>query len=307
MPYLIAFGAFNYVQNLRNTGTLFGPIKHMVERTSPVGGNLGRVVWTFADSPGTTTPWLELILKRPFHRVFGDLPHPRFDLAIKTGTHEDTTAFGLTGLLVYLPIIVVTAIRRRALPWRRIFALAGLGYILTFAITNEWNPWIGRVLIPGVAVGAPLLASVVLRPWLCGAVLTLAVAGLIPSVLTNELKPLLVPLGTKSALGLDRLHQQTMIRPDVFAVMKELNAQVGATGSLGFVGDEDSWDYPLFGRHRERQVIRLQAAQVSVGVMASAGLAGVLYADVAPPAPPLVSHKVGDNYYLVLLRDQLAR
>ena len=183
--------------------------------------------------------------------------------------------------------------------------LPGFGYILAFAITNEWNPWIGRVLIPAVAIGAPLFASVALRPWLCGVVLALAAAGLVPSVLTNEMKPVLVPRGTRSVFRLDRLHQQTIIRPELFAVMKEVKARVGATASVGYVGDEDSWDYPLFGEHRERRVIRLEPGQASLPIIASEGLAGVLFA-YRVPSPTLVAHQIGDGYYLVLTSEQLA-
>ena len=54
----------------------------MVERTSPVRPNLGRVMWTFADSPGTGMPWLELILKRSFQRLFGSVSHSGFALEL---------------------------------------------------------------------------------------------------------------------------------------------------------------------------------------------------------------------------------
>jgi hypothetical protein len=304
---VVAFGAFNYVQSFRNTGTAYGPIKSMVERTSPLRLNVGRVMWTFADSPGTAVPWLELGLKRPFQGVFGGLKHPRFGLEVDATIQEDTSAFGLVGLLVFLPILLVTALRPRSPPWHRTLALAGLGYILSFAVTSEWNPWIGRVLVPGVAIGAPLLAGVALRPWLAGVVLALAVAGLVPSVLMNPQKPLLVERRAKTVFGLDRLQQQTLIRPEMHGVLSAMNARMGATAPLGYVGGEDSWDYPLFGEHRERRVVRLKYAQVNIGVMAFYGLTGVLFSNAGPPPASLVAHEIAKDHYLVLAREQLAR
>ncbi len=303
---VLAFGAFNYVQTVRNTGTAYGPLAAMVERTSPLKINVGRVMWTFADSPGTPVPWLELGMRRPFQAMFGGLKHPRFGLEVDAGVHEDTSAFGLVGLLVLLPIMAVTAIRRRSPPWQRAFALAGLGYIVAFSITTEWNPWIGRVLVPGVAISAPLLAGIALRPWLSGVVLALAMAGLVPSVLMNPMKPLLVARKAKTVLRLDRLQQQAIVRPDIATIVPELNARIGATAPLGFAGSEDSWDYPYFGEHLERRVVRLAIEDVNVATMAIYGLAGVLIANIGPPPPSLVSHMIVEDVYLVLLRDQLA-
>ena len=190
--------------------------------------------------------------------------------------------------------MVATAIRPRSPPWLRCFALAGLGYILSFAITNEWNPWIGRVLMPGVALAAPLLAGAALRPWLAGAVLALAAIGLVPSVLMNPQKPLLVERKVKNVFRLDRLTQQTLVRTEMLPVIAEVNARIDDTGSLGFVGNEDSWDYPLFGQHRERRVVRLKPEEVNRPIMAIEGLDGVLFANVAPPPTPLVSYQIAD-------------
>jgi hypothetical protein len=301
---VVAFGAFNYVQNFGNTGNPFGSIPTIM-RTSPVRHNLGRVMWAFADSPGTAAPWLELVLKRPFQKLFGELTHPRFELAIDMTIQEDYAAFGLAGLLAFVPILLVTAIRPRSAPWPRIVALAALGYILAFAITREWNPWVGRVLMPGVAIGAPLFASYASSRWLSGVVLALALAGLVPSVVSNVQKPLLVSR-EDNVFRLDRIRQQTLIRGEMLPVISAVNARLGPADALGFVGSEDSWDYPLFGERRERRVLRLEAAHVNVGLMVSQGLAGVLFANVAPPPPPLVSHKIGDGYYLAVTRDQFA-
>jgi hypothetical protein len=82
----------------------------------------------------------------------------------------------------------------------------------------------------------------------------------------------------------------------MLSVISEVNARMDATASVGYVGGEDSWDYPLFGEHRERRVVRLKFAQVNVTVMAIEGVGGVLFAPAGPPPPPLVSHMIGDDY-----------
>ena len=300
---VLAFGTFHYALTLEHTHTLFGGVKGQTGRVTPVGTNLARVLWTFADSPAAEMSWLRALLDRPFHRIIGNLSHAGLGLGIDTSTQEDTTAFGLTGLFIFLPLLLAGAVGRRSPPWRRAFALAGLAYLLIFAITIEWNPWAGRVMTTGVAIGAPLLASVALRPLLSGVALTLALLGLVPSLLTNVQKPLLVPRGARTVLGLSRLQQQTLSRPEMLPVLSQLDAQVGPSAPLGFVGSEDSWDYPLFGEHRERRVVRLNAGQVNIPFMARNGLIGVFFANVTPP-PPLVYRQIAPDYYLVLAREQ---
>ncbi len=175
---------------------------------------------------------------------------------IDYSVQEDTSAFGLVGFLV-LPCVLMLVVANRRQPHdRRILAAAVILYLLTFSSTVAFNPWLGRLLIPAVALAAPLFAAVAERPAIAGATLVLALLSLAPSLLENAQKPLLVSSGAKNILELDRRTQMTIIRPEMLGVLNALDTHVPSTDAIAFVGGEDSWDYPFFGAHRQRRLVR---------------------------------------------------
>jgi hypothetical protein len=82
-------------------------------------------------------------------------------------------------------------------------------------------------------------------------------------------------------------------------VLREIETIAGDRAPLGFVGGEDSWDYPLFGEHRQRRVVRLDPATVTYDLMARDRLTGVVFFNVGPPPARLKAIPLGPDYYLV--------
>jgi hypothetical protein len=190
-------------------------------------------------------------------------------------------------------------------PWpRRVLALAALLYFAVFSVRIADNAWLGRVYMPGVALAAPLFAVFARRNWAAGAVGAVAVLTLVPSVLQNSQKPLLVASGQKNVFASDRLQQMTVLRPDMLAVTDQVRMRSGGDHTrIGYAGGEDSWDYPLFGPHRTRYIRRFRnATDVSYAEMAHDRLSGTLFANLGPPPAPLKAVPVGNDYYWAAAR-----
>jgi len=296
---VVAFGSFGYALNRHDTGSVFGGVKDQVARTTSVQGNFVRDMWTFVDMPGMSVPWFNVAAQRAAQKVAGKLEVNGFAFTVDSGVQEDTTAFGLLGLLLFLPVIVGTAVWPRVLLGRRLLAIAVLLYFVTFSVFIGWNPWLGRVLIPGVALGAPLLAVLASQAWLRSLAVILALVGVVPSVFQNPQKPLLGARGVPTVFDFDRISQQTLIRTEMDPVLRQLETLVGSDAPLGAAVGEDSWDYPLFGAHLQRRVVRLNPATVTYDLMKRDRLAGVVFFNVGPPPAPLKAIPLGTDYYLV--------
>ena len=297
---LALLGAFNYALNQEREGNPLGGVREQTDRESPLYDNTVRIAWAFADSPGASLPWLENGLRRTAQRVFGKVDNGSFSgFTVDTSVQEDLSAFGLVGLALFLPLLLVGLLAPRSPPPRRVAAGAALLYFAVFVVGNEHNIWMGRVLLPGVAIGAPLMAAFYGRGLLRGAALALALLGLIPSLFSNAAKPLAVPQGQPNILSLDRTQQQTLPSPGdghgARRAPQPRRAECAARASAG----EDSWDYPFFGRQRSRRVVPLSRAEATHETMRREGLQGIIVANVAPPKGP-PARPLAPGYWFVL-------
>lgn len=281
---LALLGAFNYVLNQEREGNPLGGVREQTDRESPLFKNTVRIAWTFAESPGANLPWLDTTLVRAAQELFGDLRNSAFTgFKVETVVHEDSSAFGLVGLVLFFPLLLVALAAPRSPPAHRVLAAASLLYFAVFVVGNEYNMWMGRVLLPGVAIGAPLMVALHGRGMLRGAALALALLGLVPSLFSSETKPLAVPRGQPNILSLDRTQQQTFPRREMASVLSELRRAAEPEDPLGLVRGEDSWDYPFFGRQRVRRIVPLSPAQATHDTMRREGLRGIVFANVNPP------------------------
>jgi hypothetical protein len=296
---IAAFGAFNYVLNYRHTHDIFGGVKDQVSST---GGdrwqNAAHDIWTFADTPGVNLTWLQPLVQHPVQGIFGGTFGAGFPYAIDVNVNEDTSAYGLVGFLLLVPLLLVMLFGPRAPPGRRAVALAALVYLVLFSYRIDYNDWLGRVYMPGVVIAAPLFAAFARRAWSAGLVAALAVITLVPSVLQNPLKQILVAPGAQNVFALDRLHQMSQPRPEMWAITTQV-FRFAPHGRFGYVGGEDSWDYPFFGAHHQHYVERMNATDVSYARMRRDRLDGVVFANVGLPPAPLRSVTMGTDYYWV--------
>ena len=301
---VVALGAFNYALNYKNTGDVLGGVKEQV--VGPKSDALENAVhdlWTFADAPGIDASWIEQLVHGPAEWTVGGIAGTGFAFSVDTRVQEDVSAFGLVGFLV-LPLVLI-AVLLWPVSWRgsKTLALASLLYFGAFAVSIDENQWLGRLLISGVALAAPLFAVLARRAWIAGAVAAMAFASLVPCLVHNANKPVLVPPKALNVFGEDRVTQMTMVRPEMAQVVRAVQRRIGRDAAIGFVGAEDSWDYPFFGAHREHRVTRmLNGAEATYELMARRHLSGVLFANVGPPNRSLLAEPIGPGYYWVPAR-----
>jgi hypothetical protein len=297
---LIALSCYNYVLNIQNRGSLFGGLQEATAVTGARLPNALRVLSTFADSPGVGIDWLNRLFGSATWHVDAALAPSLGAFGIDTSVQEDTSAFGLVGFLLLPCVLVLVLAGRRHTRGRRVLAAAVILYMLVFATSVAFNPWLGRLLIPAVALAAPLFAVLAERPAVAGVTLVLAILSLTPSLLENPQKPLLGSPGAPNVFALDRQTQMTLIRPEMLGVLKALDTRVGRTEAIAFVGGDDSWDYPFFGAHRERRVIRYdKPAAIRYALLRREHVAGAVFANVGTPPPRLVAISLGPDYWWV--------
>jgi hypothetical protein len=128
----------------------------------------------------------------------------------------------------------------------------------------------------------------------------LALAGVMPSLLANELKPLLVPIGHETILERDRNEQQALARTEMLSVVRGLRATVEPDAAIGLVRAYDSWDYVFFGRQLRRRVVPLEHSQATHGTMRRLGLRGIAFANVPRPPRRLRARALAKGYWFAL-------
>jgi hypothetical protein len=295
----VLLGSFNYILNQDTYGEPLGGLPVHTERKSDLEGNAVRASWTLADSTGVSMPWFDVGLRRPVNKILGDNKTPIYGgYVIDTGVHEDTSAFGLLGMLAILLFVGVLLGWKTA--WdRRAIAAAALGYLVLFVVVNEYNIWLGRLMIVGIALGAPLLALLYRWGWTRGLAVALGLLSLLPSLFVNPLKPLFVEPGQPTVFGHDRIVQQTLSRGDIRPALQELARRVPADAPLGLVRGGDSWDYSVFGDGLSRRVEILAADGPLRQAMRDEDLHGIFFANEEPPSG-IGAEQLAPGYWLAL-------
>ena len=272
-----AFGSVNYVQNLVNTGEVSGGQNASVAGDFVRAGtvrNLARVSSTFVDAPGLPQASTAARLLHPIAaRVVGTIHGPYYATppAITTTVDDDTSGYGLLGLLVLVPVVSVALLRGP--PPQRVVALAGASYLVIFAARLGYSPEVPRLLLPAAALVSPLLARVDDHRWRRRTMVAVALAGVVPALTLNTNKPLLLR-GTRSVLRDDRIETQLVSEPRYVAAVEALNRLIPAEGELGVVDVGDNLDYVLYDPGLHRDVVVLSPADLNPLVLRRRGFLG---------------------------------
>jgi hypothetical protein len=296
---VVALGSFSYLQNWQQTGSAFGEAHEFTKRTDGLFPNLIRNSWTFLDFPGMELEWLQEPVRTTARHAFGELEtegtpslsgatqDAPFAFLLDTNVDEDVTAFGPLALFVLLPVMVVALVLPGVTSGERVVALSALLALGVCFVALNSNPWIARLLIVFIILGAPLLARVAQGSGIQVVVLLVAFSTVLPSLLMNGQKPVLASDGP-NVFDMDRMTQLTIARPETKAVYEYIEGHMSQRSTVGFVGaGVSSWDYPLFGPHRERHVLRFADPQdITYELMRRERMVGVLF-DGVPPPPTL--------------------
>jgi hypothetical protein len=285
---ILALGSYFYFQNFFNYGSPTGPAsftgRHVLDRFEwqASWSNFGRLLTQFLNPSGIIPP-LDSIHQSVGRNYSGftdsilgylgiskHLPGKDFsnasgtDYAVLT-MHEDLTFFGPVFGYLGLATLFYQLLRRdyrRATLRLRAIALAAIVFWLVVAVALRWQVWSGRLMVPMVAIGSPLLASLYserkrLWPWIWNTLLVaVCISCLLSAVLLNEMKPV---IGPRTIWGKDRIQLMTLSRQES-AVMFRFIDSLGLKGKrLGVVQHTaDFFEYPLFGRSFERRIIPIR-------------------------------------------------
>ena len=270
-----ALGAFNYVQNVSNTGDLTGGMDQEVA-TDYVQANplldIGRASFNLLDLPGLGTPrWLGAASRFVADPLFGTHLHGSYygtPTTIQTDVSEDESAYGPVGWLVLAPLVLGCAVLRRVRWPLRLCALASCAYLAFLAVQLGYGPEEARLMMPAVGFAAPLLGLLAGRRWLAGGVGLLAVLAMVATIAYDPNKSLLRP-DTPGILGQDRLHQQLVDTGFALELpaLQRLDRILPGRARLGFLQQDDTVEYTLFGPHFEHYLVPLGDTEVTLSMV----------------------------------------
>ena len=282
---VVLVGAYNYVLNWLDYGSILGPASVTAGHTTLQGlswavlkTNLARVGYQFAGLVGLPEPLITLL--QPWRAAIGERLFDlfRIDLNPPGANWEGVTFsfsrdvdellpqakawYGPLGLLLFLPtlffyLVVFPFIKRDI--WKWLTALASCLYIAAFIAVLRWQPYVGRMLMIGVALGVPLTAGFYLWTEKYKAVrwtvLALAVTVLGWSATHDYHKPL---FGSWTIWNADYYDLRTRHQPDrEFFHYLDVSLPEDASLGLAVTEADNLWEYPFFGPGLTRKVTYL--------------------------------------------------
>jgi hypothetical protein len=274
---VVAFGALasvGYARNVRDYGSPFGPpsllTKWKPTRTpSAVATTVGRVLYRFIDLSGIQRPSISLpeqldasiYVPTVIHGERQPISNSESFFRVNGHADEDHSYFGPLGALLVLPLAVgylVAWARSRTVKAKGLLALVLPMYLVILALAYPYNEWIGRFMLVAVGLVAPLLARSYAARGLRVPLMALGTLFLALALFHNGHKPL--GLGRQDPFWtLTRSEAQALSRPYMATSLEGFDRIVPKHARVGYVLAEDDWDYPLYGEHLKRRLIRLPA------------------------------------------------
>ncbi len=284
----LVLGSYIYLQNLSIYGHISGPASfrylHSLDgfQWHTAWSNAGRLFMQFLDPNGIVPTWqplsrnVVLAYQAAAHSIFRymgiseQIPGKDFMDASWSryrvlSMHEDTAMFGPIFGYLGLAILLFQILRPGSLREtmrQRSLAIASLLFLILMAATLRWQTTSGRLMVPMVALGAPLLACLYSHKerWITPiwnlVLFAICSSCLLSSLLLNQIKPL---VGSWTLWGKDRIQVMTRNRPSSETMIRFVDRAVPDGVRLGFVpSSADSFEYPLFGRSFGRKVIPIR-------------------------------------------------
>lgn len=175
-----------------------------------------------------------------------------FSWSVSSRAHEDFSYFGPLGLL--LLVLVAASLRGRvvrALPSRSALAASFLLVVAGIAAFYRFNEFVGRFLLLGVGLAAPIGAELYRRRAVAAGTAALALVTLAVTLASNELKRARdAPWSLSRAEVLDLQAWQAGIGGGV----ESLDRAVPASACVGALLGGNDAAYPLFGAHLQRRI-----------------------------------------------------
>jgi Dolichyl-phosphate-mannose-protein mannosyltransferase len=277
LAVVVAFAALaspGYARNLRDYGSPFGPPSVLTKweatrTTSAVAATVGRVLYRFIDFSGVQRQSFSpperldasIYVPTVIHGKRRPISYPQSFFLVNGRADEDYSYFGPLGAFLVLPLAfgyLVAWSRSRTVKTKGLLALALPLYLVTLALAYSYNEWIGRFMLVPVGLVAPLLARSYAAHGLRVPITAFGVFFLALAFFHNGHKPL--GLGGQDPFWtLTRPEAQALSRPYMATSLEGFDRVVPEHARVGYVLAEDDWDYPLYGEHLKRTLIRLPA------------------------------------------------
>jgi hypothetical protein len=275
----VLLGSYGYVLNLVESGTPLGrsPENEAFRPEQTLRGTVStaaRVGWDFVDFSGFTLDWrVEETIGRYGELAFDGLGIEHNPVEASTGAFwfrpntladEDRAYFGPLGFLLLLPLSAVVLV---AWPLRRVtrgqaaVALALPLFVVGLALTQRYNPWLGRFLTLPVALVMPLAATVYTRRALAAGAAAFGAVTLLAAHAGNPNKPPAAAFGATP-----RIEAVTAKQGELRPALEWLEARVPERAALGVRLGPDDWDYPLYGPRLQRRLVSVDSLADARGV-----------------------------------------
>ena len=203
--------------------------------------------------------------------------------------HETHSFWGIAGLLLMWPAVIVALVRRRG-GVETALAAGVVVFLVEQGFLGPYDPWRGRYFLSSAVIAAPLVGRwlSVTRPaaraFVTLAVVLVAATGLYTSVLRTGAPLVTVRYGgtTYEAIwSVDRPRQLARNLPRFAPVAREFEARVPPDARVADLLGPDSFEYVLFGSRLQRRVMpilpddvdRLDRDRADVLVFSSSRLA----------------------------------
>jgi len=294
----LLLGAYGYVLNFVETRGILGDPSAVAGLRPNVTfdgtvSTTARIFYRFFDLPGPprASAWTGPI-ERSGEAVFdaaGIAPNPPeatagtpFSFEIKPRSDPDLSYFGPLGVLLVLPLALGFMLAWWRTPERATLAVALTVTVVQVALTYRYNDFLGRFLLVPVGLVMPLSALLYRYRVVAGAIAVVGAATLVLTHLYDKAKPTGMN-GTVAVWKLSRAEVQGLTRPGMPEVLAELDRRIPERASVGVILGPDDWDYPIYGRKLERQLVPLPR----VGSLRKAERLGLRWVVVGatPPGP----------------------
>jgi hypothetical protein len=179
--------------------------------------------------------------------------------------NEDTAWFGITGFLLFPPLLLIQVGRGIITrdPLRLGIVIIFIGYAMVWSGIiigryGTWSNYQGRYFIILATLLAPFIAAI-LRPgrffgFLSWLLVITSIILAISSTVYNSAKPL---TGSRAIWTKSRIDKQDIATGLFTTAMTQIEKHVPSNGTLGLLLPPGFWEYPFFGKRLTRNLVHI--------------------------------------------------
>ncbi len=257
---------------------------------------------------------MQLLLRTTPRRIFdllgitledNEATRSPFELYRVPSANEDTSYWGVFGFALIWPVVLISVLGFSSTQEAKILSLGAILFFVIQAYAGSYDPWRGRYFVLCAVFAVPAIA-VYLEPAsriIRGYFLIVTIAGCysaFSSVLFKANSPLVNTVSeteyTPSLFSLSREEQLTRNRILYTKPVVEFEQNVPANATVAVFLRENSYEYPLFGRHLTRRIIPINS--FSLGMLPMPAQADYLLYDRTFPDSSSTDLFLGEDWYL---------